>query len=400
MLLLAILGYDPMQHLNVLIVGAGIGGLTSALCLARKGHSVTILEQSDFVESGAGIQLSPNCSRVLHHLGLGAGLSAIGCQPEAVEIRNWKSAELIASTPLGTLRQLTGFPYYHVGRDDLIRLLLEKVTEEPLIELRRNTRVVQFVQCSKGVCVSADGIEILGDVLLGADGIHSKIKQLLIGEKKPRFTGNYAWRATLPAEKLPPELIMPVARLWWGPKKHFVHYPIKRGAYVNCVGIVEKRKWGEEGWLARGEHKEFLKDFENWHEDIITLIEHTNPSACYKWALFDRYPLASWSVGRVALLGDACHPTLPFLAQGAAMAVEDAAIIADSLERSEEIGVGLKLYESLRKKRTTRIQFLSRQNATIFHMSGLLARLRNKLVPMILGDNVNWIYKYDPLSAE
>ena len=115
MLPLAILGYDPMQHLNVLVVGAGIGGLTSALCLARKGHSVTILEQSDFVESGAGIQLSPNCSRVLHHLGLGAGLSAIGCQPEAVEIRNWKSAELIASTPLGTLRQLTGFPYYHVG---------------------------------------------------------------------------------------------------------------------------------------------------------------------------------------------------------------------------------------------------------------------------------------------
>ena len=179
-----------------------------------------------------------------------------------------------------------------------------------------------------------------------------------------------------------------------------MHYPIKRGAYVNCVGIVEKRKWGEEGWLARGEHKEFLKDFENWHEDIITLIEHTNPSACYKWALFDRYPLASWSVGRVALLGDACHPTLPFLAQGAAMAIEDAAIMADCLERCEEIGVGLKLYESLRKKRTTRIQFLSRQNATIFHMSGLLARLRNKLVPMILGDNVNWIYKYDPLSAE
>lgn len=399
MLLLVIFRHNPMRNLKVLIVGAGIGGLTSALCLAGKGHSVTILEQSDVDDSGAGIQLSPNCSRVLYHLGLEDGLSLNGCQPEAAEIRDWKSSELIASSPLGTLRQLTGFPYYHIGRDDLIRLLLEKVIEEPLIELRRNTRVVKFVQYSTGVSVSGDDIEISGDVLLGADGIHSRIKQLLFGERKPRFTGNYAWRATIPLEKLPSEFITPVAKLWWGPKKHFVHYPIKHGKYLNCVGIVENKKWGTEEWTAIGEHKEFLRDFENWHEDIITLIEHTNPLACYKWGLFDRYPLTSWSGGRVALLGDACHPTLPFLAQGAAMAIEDAAVIADCLERCEELEIGLKLYESLRKKRTTRIQFISRQNANIFHMSGLLAKLRNKLAPIILRDRMHWIYNYDPLSV-
>ena len=246
---------------------------------------------------------------MLYHLGLEAGLSLNGCQSEGTEIRDWKSAELIASFPFGMLRQLTGFPYYHIGRDDLIRLLLEKVLEEPLIDLRRNTRVIKFVQCSTGVSVSGEDIEISGDVLLGADGIHSRVKQLMFGDKKPRFTGNYAWRASIPAEKLPSGFITSAAKLWWGPKKHFVHYPIKRGKYLSCVGIVENESWDAEQWTAIGEHREFLNDFENWHEDIITLIECAKPLACYKWGLFDRYPLTSWSVGRVALLGDACHPT-------------------------------------------------------------------------------------------
>ncbi|MAI41325.1 MAG: monooxygenase [Gammaproteobacteria bacterium] len=390
-----------MQKLNVLIIGAGIGGLTTALCCAKKGYSVIILEQSDTADSGVGIQLSPNCSRVLHALGLGPGLSVDGCQPEAAEIRDWKSGNLIASAPLGMrLRQLTGYPYYHVSRDDLIRLLLEKIDEEPLIQLRYNTRIFKFVQYPTSVVALGDGVEFSGDLLVGADGIHSTIKQSLFGQEEQRFTGHVAWRVTLPVEKLPSNLTKSVAGLWWGPKKHFVHYLIKCGTYLNCVGIVENTSWEKEEWMARGKHDEFLEDFSGWHKDIVSLIEHADPLACYKWALFDRYPLASWSAGRVALLGDACHPTLPFMAQGAAMAIEDAAVIAHCLNSCKNIEEGLKIYESLRRKRTERIQCASRRNADIFHMSGFSARLRNMFAAIMMKDTMNWIYKYDPLNTE
>ena len=389
-----------MLRLNVIIVGAGVGGLAAALCCARKGYSVRILEQTGGEDSGAGIQLSPNCTRVLHDLGFASELEYHGCLPEAIEIRDWKTGDLISSKVLGeSIRQVTGYPYYHISRTDLLQLLRDKVDEDPRIELHCYTRADDFEQKAGKVQVRSSEKEFEGDVLLGADGIHSTIKDKLIGGVRPRFTGNLAWRATFPAAQLPPRLILPVAALWWGPKKHFVHYPIAGGDLVNCVGVVEKTVWQDESWVSRGEPGELCEDFSGWHDDIKVLIDHMDSSNCYKWALYDREPLARWSFGRVTLLGDACHPTLPFLAQGAAMAIEDAAVLAICLHNAMSVEEALQHYEALRIDRTARIQAESRRNGRIFHMSGIVGKMRNLVASTAIADNFDWIYGYDPMSV-
>ncbi|HAK50710.1 MAG TPA: hypothetical protein DCM54_02230 [Gammaproteobacteria bacterium] len=392
--------FRAMLQLNVIIVGGGVGGLVAALCCARNGYTVRVLEQTEGEDLGAGIQLSPNCTRVLHTLGLASELENQACVPEAVEIRDWQSGHLIASKSLGTsIQRVTGYPYYHMGRRDLMRILRDKVNENPLIEMYWNTRAEGFEQRAGKVLVTSGKKELVGDVLLGADGIHSTIKDKLFGDGGRRFTGHAAWRATVPMQELPSGLVSPVAALWWGPKKHFVHYPIKSGELMNCVGVVEKNGWEEESWVTHGESGELRQDFTGWHKDIETLIDRVDSSDCYKWALYDRDPLSSWSVGQVTLLGDACHPTLPFLAQGAAMAIEDAAVIARCLQDATSIESALKYYETLRIARTARIQAGSRRNGRVFHMSGIVAKMRNLVTSATMADSFDWIYEYDPMSV-
>lgn len=385
----------------VLIAGGGIGGITAALCLARQGFTVEVLEQSsELTEVGAGIQLSPNCSRVLLDLGLEPALRDIVFLPEATEMRDWRSGRMLTTNPLGRNALDTyGAPYYHVHRADLMGVLAQAADLEGRIRLHPGEVVESFEQTEDTVAVSTHSGRHEGNVLIGADGIHSVVRSGLFGLESATFTGNVAWRGLVPAEKLPPGLVHPVAAAWWGPRKHFVHYYVRGGELVNCVCVVEKEGWEIESWTERGDHAELASDFAGWHETVETLIANMAPDACFKWALFDRPPMAAWSRGRVTLLGDACHPTLPFMAQGAAMAIEDGAVLARCLARGTDVADSLKRYESLRLRRTARIQAGSRRNAKVFHMSGVQAWLRNRAVGKARASVMDWLFSYDALQA-
>jgi len=375
---------------NVIIVGGGIGGLSTALCLARYNISSVILEQaSEITEVGAGIQLSPNCSRVLHKLGLEKALSEKGLKPEFIKIRSWQSGIILESTALGfQIQSLCGFPYYHIHRADLIGLLLDAVLAEPLITLHRDECVESYSETpfseetannkSESVSVQTQKAVYKGDIVIGADGLHSVIRRQLFGIEKPSFTGNVAWRFMVPADRLAnkPELS---AQAWWGPGKHMVQYYVKGGKFINCVAVIEKQLTELESWHQRGDAKELKSAFSYWHDDIQQLIDNMDEQSCFKTALYDREPLNNWSQGRVTLLGDACHPTLPTLAQGAAMAIEDAATIAYCLDSaSEKPEKALVQYQSLRMKRTAKLQQWARRNVNIFHLEGPAAWIRDR----------------------
>ncbi len=389
-----------MANQKALIVGAGIGGLTLSLCLADSGFDVVIFEQAaEIGEVGAGLQLSPNCSRVLHYLGLEEALRASAFLPEAVEVRDWRKGKLLSTTALGDkVRQDYGFPYYHIHRADLLALLLDKAASQPKITIESSARIEGFEESLKGCSIVHDGKTIRGDMIIGADGIHSTIRTALFGQEAPVFTGNVAWRGLIPVDRLEGSGLPPVAGLWWGPGRHFVHYFVRRGELVNCVCVVEKQGWEVESWTQKGDLDELRQDFSGWDKTIVSLIDAMEPDKCFKWALFDRDPMPSWSRGSVALLGDACHPTLPFLAQGAAMAIEDAAVLSACVE-VEGIDMGLRQYQDLRMSRTARIQTTSRRNARIFHMGGLAARARNQAVNVAAKNVLDWVYRYDPLAA-
>ena len=392
---------------KILIAGGGIGGLTAALCLAKAGLEVAVFEQApEFGEAGAGIQLSPNCSRVLHHLGLSPALEKWAFLPEATEFRHWKSGKVVGASALGeTVREAYGFPYYHIHRGDLLAVLVAAARRCASIRLHTATRLEGFVQHRGGVRVTVTvtgagaGAVHEGRTLIGADGIHSTVRTALFGEQAPVFTGNIAWRALVPAERLPKGFPRPVGTVWWGPGRHFVCYYVRGGALVNCVCVVEKGGWTVESWTERGAHDELRSDFAGWHRDVQTLIDNSDRDSLYKWALFDRAPMSRWGDRAVTLLGDACHPTLPFMAQGAAMAIEDAAVLAACLSMEAETAVGLKRYEDLRRERTALVQNGSRRNARLFHLRGVKAWLRNRVAPQGGRRVMHSLFRYDALSA-
>ena len=386
---------------KILVTGGGIGGVTAALCLANDGHDVEVFEQADaFSEAGAGIQVSPNCSRVLHALGLEAALSAAGFLPEGTEARQWDSGRTIMTSPLGNAAvEAYGFPYYHIHRGDLLEILVNAARASDRIRLHTRARVTEFTDAPGKVVVKVDGVSHEGDLLVGADGIHSAIRTSLWGEEKPQFTGNIAWRALVPAASLPAGRVRPVTTVWWGPRRHFVHYYVKGGELVNCVCVVEKDGWETESWTERGDYEELKSDFSGWHEDVQMLIDHADRDSLYKWALFDRRPMSAWGRGRVTLLGDACHPTLPFMAQGAAMAIEDSAVLAACLKRASDIPLALQRYEDLRRERTAGVQNGSRRNATVFHLSGIKAWVRNLAARRASGSTMDNLYRYNALEA-
>ena len=401
-----------MSALKVLVAGGGIGGITAALCLAQRGCTVEVFEQaSAFGEVGAGIQLSPNCARVLLHLGLGPALQAVGFLPQATQFRAWDTGEVLGENRLGAyVHERYGAPYYHVHRGDLLRVLVEAAARTPGITLYTGMRVRDCAQDGRGVTLTLEGradgtrahradLVHTGDVLIGADGIHSVVRAHLWGSEQPRFTGNVAWRALVPADRLPAGLIRPMSTAWWGPHKHFVHYYVRGGALVNCVCVVEKAGWEIESWTERGALSELRADFAGWHADLQTLIGAIDTDALFKWALYDRAPMARWGVDRITLLGDACHPTLPFMAQGAAMAIEDAAVLAGCLASEGDVPARLQRYEDLRRDRTAGIQTGSRRNAALFHLSGAEAEQRNRAMRAAGERSMDDLYGYDALAV-
>ena len=387
--------------MKVLIAGGGIGGVTAALCLARNGCEVQVFEQTPVLsEIGAGIQLSPNCSRVLHSLGLQDALQVSGFLPEGTQFRSWRSGKVISESPLGdTALKKYGAPYYHLHRGDLLALLVNAAEQLSNIQLTTNTRVIGCDQSTDSIRLRTASAEHAGDLLIGADGIHSLIRAELWGQQQATFTGNIAWRALVPASRLPDGMVRPMSTAWWGPGKHFVHYYVKGGELVNCVCVVEKDGWAIESWTERGDYEELKSDFTGWHNDIQTLIDSADRDSLYKWALYDRPPMDKWGHGRVTLLGDACHPTLPFMAQGAAMAIEDGAVLAACLKQADDVSGALRKYEALRRARTARIQIGSRRNAKVFHLSGIKAWARNLAAGRASGSAMDGLFGYNALEA-
>lgn len=387
---------------KLLIVGGGIGGLVAALSLARQGFEVSVFEQAtEVTDIGAGIQLSPNCNRVLFDLDLEDALRAVAFLPDGGEMRDWKSGKVIMNTTLGRhIVHEYGYPYFHIHRADLISLLASAVAENNNIELFADAEVAKIDQTSAGVTLeTVSGHKVTGAVLIGADGIRSVVREYLFGPADPRFTGNVAWRALVPVDRLPTGLVRPMATAWWGPGGHFVHYYVSRGQLVNCVCVIEKEGWEIESWSEPGDYQELKSDFSGWHENVQLLIDHADKDSLFKWALFDRTPMKQWGRGLITLLGDACHPTLPFMAQGAAMAIEDGAVLSRCLTLDGSIETRLRSYEHLRQARTARVQKGSRRNATVYHLRGVKALLRNIVAKRASGNAMKWLFSYNALTA-
>ena len=394
-----------MSTRRAIVVGGGIGGLASAIALARKGVAVTLVEQAvDLGEIGAGIQLSPNATRVLFAFGLEHALG-VAFRPEAVEVRTWRRGAVVSRVPLGeAVVARFGVPYLHIHRADLIALLARAAAEDPLIDLRLGVRCVSCATGDGGATLTlANGETIGADLVVGADGIRSTVREALFGAEDARFTGNVAWRGLVPARVLDGAGIRPVAALWMGPGAHFVHYYVRAGELVNFVGVVERSDWRDESWTARGEKHDLMRDFSGWHPTVRAIVEAADESACFRWALFDRDPLPCWSRGVVTMVGDAAHPMLPFLAQGACMAIEDAAVLAEcvSTASTAPLPEALARYEALRRERTAGVQLGSRRNRELYHLRAPRSWVRNLRMRRGQGFAAQTapLYGYDAIAA-
>ncbi len=386
--------------MHVLIAGAGIGGLTAALALLKRGIDVDVYEQAaELKEVGAGVQLSANGTRVLHLLGVAEALRALSCEAAGKEVRLWSTGETWKLFDLGAESIARyGFPYFTVYRPDLLTVLSEAVRREKRDAIHLGMKVSGFTQGSR-VKLRFENFEAEGDALVGADGVHSGVRQALFGPDKPAFTGNIAWRGIAPMEKLPARMARLVGTNWIGPGGHIVHYPLRGGTLMNFVGIRERSDWQTESWSTKGSSEEVLADFRGWNEDIQALIR--NLATPYKWALMVREPMPRWSVGRVTLLGDACHSMLPMLAQGAVMAIEDGYILARCLGEGSDVAAALSRYEEARRERTRKVVEGAAANAKRFHNPQLADPVEAKKYvdrewdQSRIAERYEWLFRYD-----
>ncbi len=386
----------------VLIAGAGIGGLTAALALLRRGFDVRLYEQAAALrEVGAGLQLSPNALRALFNLGVENAVRSVSSVPSGKEVRLWNTGQTWKLFDLGASAvESYGYPYFTIYRPDLHRLLADAVQALSADAIVLGAACASFQQDDKGVTLElTDGREVHGSALIGADGVHSQMRNQLHGVDHPTFSGCLAWRGVIPIEKLPAALRQSVGSNWIGPGAHVIHYPLHGGALMNFVGIVERGDWQVESWTERGTHEECHRDFAGWHESVHTMIECLEVP--FKWALMGREPLKRWSQGRTTLLGDACHPTLPFLAQGAAMAIEDGYVLARCMERwSSDVPQALARYEQLRLERTSEIVRRSTENGQRFHnpaladAAGAAAYVDWEWSPTKVHERYDWLFRY------
>jgi salicylate hydroxylase len=386
---------------RVAVVGGGIGGLAAAAFLLQAGFDVQVYEQAPALgEIGAGIQISPNASRLLLRLGLGEALAQHGVRPVAVHQRRWQDGRTLQRAPLGELVERTfGAPYYHFHRADLLGALASAVPAE---RVHLGHRFAAYEDNGTRLAIRFDnGAAAEADVLVGADGIHSAVRAQLFGPERPRFTGCIAYRGLVPAERLTHLELEIVSSNWMGPGGHFVHYFVAGARLVNFVAIKERDSWTKESWTDPGRVEDALALFADWHPQVRSIIAAVDQT--FIWALHDRMPLEAWGRGRVTLLGDSCHAMLPFMAQGAAQSIEDGAALAQCLQRWPA-AEALTRYETIRRPRATRLQEMSRANKTRFHLAeGPEQQARDQQMAEA-GDrqlaNIGWLYAHDAAVIE
>ena len=394
-----------MSSHSLLIAGGGIGGLTAALAIARGGHRVTVLEQAPVLaEVGAGIQLSPNASRVLIDLGLGAALSRVAVCPREIRVHSSRAGGEVARTVVGTAVEARyGAPFWVVHRADLLAVLADAVAAEPRIDLVLDARFRDASPEPDALAVHATvagqprDFRVAG--LIGADGVRSRIRTVLRHGPPARYTGRTAYRATVAIDRVPAEL-RDVTGMWLSPRAHLVHYPIRAGREFNIVAVVEDT-WQDESWSVPATKAEFAAHFgltgrSRWPEAARSLLDL--PETWTKWALCGFDCGFEWTAGAVTLLGDAAHATLPFAAQGGGMAIEDAAVIARVLEGAPNVAAAFRAYETLRKPRARAIVEQAVSNGRLYHLPHPLAVFRDAALKWGLGhqllDRMDWIYRW------
>jgi salicylate hydroxylase len=385
------------QRSRVLIVGGGIGGLAASIALARNGMSATLLERSVFAdETGAGIQLGPNATRVLAGLGVHDAVETVAFKPDALRLFDGATGGTLAAVPLGSVAEgRYGAPYLTLHRADLYAGLLATCKGLGEIDLRDGFDVTEVESVADGVIATgADETQVEGSSLVAADGIWSNLRHRIAPHAGLRFSGATAWRALLPRDKVSAPFDEPNVGLWLGPRAHLVHYPVRGGKDVNIVAVIEGGS-AKQGWSLRAEPGALLPAFHRWAKPARSLLESVESWRC--WSLFRLKPLHRWADGRVALLGDAAHPVLPYLAQGAALAIEDAAALAASVKTcGGDPQSAFPLYESLRMRRAARVQAQAARFGRIYHLRGPAALARNFVLkrrrPEALLRGFDWLY--------
>jgi 2-polyprenyl-6-methoxyphenol hydroxylase-like FAD-dependent oxidoreductase len=366
--------------LHLLVAGGGIGGLAAAFVLARGGHAVTVLEQSPaFGEIGAGIQLGPNIFRMFDYLGLTEAVSRVAYFPPGLGMNDVRTGEKVVRVPLGdTARAAYGFPYGVIYRADLHQVFLDACKALPGVTLRTGAKVEGFEQDGTGVKVRLGSGEVLeGDALIGADGLWSRIREAVVGDGKPRVSGHIAYRAVLKREDVPAHLWSDDVLLWGGEKTHLVHYPLRRGELFNLVAVFHSNKY-DEGWNTFGDTAELTERFADAVPQVRELLGKIE--TWKMWVLCDREPVKNWTDRRVTLLGDAAHPMLQYLAQGAGQAIEDAVVMGEALQATQgDVPQAFQKYQQARYLRTGRVQLTARFYGDIYHASGVQRELRNAM---------------------
>jgi salicylate hydroxylase len=383
----------------VIIAGAGIGGLTASLALAARGFRIIVLEQAERLdEVGAGLQLSPNASLILTALGLEAELTASATRPDGVSIMSARRGAEVVRLPLENSKA----PYWVIHRADLQAALAGRVAANPDIELRLGSTFEGVAPAGGNVVVTyragSSSLEERASALIGADGLWSAVRRQLFPDIRPRFTGLIAWRATIDAAALTTVSAPRRVQLWLAPNAHLVAYPMAAGRQINMVAIT-RGTWNEHGWNVPAEAAEIAAEFAPpyWSESARTLIGAA--AQWRKWALFALPEQIDWTDGATALLGDAAHAMLPFAAQGAGMAIEDAAVLAGCLtEQPADVAAAMRRYAAVRRPRVTRVQRLAQRNGAIYHLSGPAAVARDLGMQILGGGRLvarqNWIYDW------
>jgi salicylate hydroxylase len=400
-----------MKHLDIAIVGAGIGGLSAALALQRSGFRVRVYEQAArLTQVGAGLSLSPTAAHALNHLGLHQMLVDEAYAPEDQFIRHYQDGRPLLKANRGrALLEKYGERYYVIHRADLHDALARAVRQHDARAIRLDARCVgleqrggrvrlRFAAAGEGAGGEVDAGHVEADVVIGADGQRSVVRESLFGPGAPAFAGYIAWRGLVPIERVRGILLDPPSGIFIGPGHLVNRYPVSRRTQVNFVAFAERTAWTAEGWAIPSTVEELLAEFVGWHPDVLALMAATPPELLFKWGLFDRPELAAWGLGHVTLLGDAAHPVLPFLGHGAVLAIEDAVVLARAFEASHSIPEALHRYEQARKPRATFVLLESRKAVKRFHASNpehyaVAANHRS-------ADEGLGLFDYNPVTAE